>query len=139
MLAKPTIPEDLLHLGPFSVRFAPTRHPIESLAVRLTTNSGTMVYTGDTALCQEVIDIAGEADVLLAEATLKEPPQDVQQRRHMTAREAGNLAEMAGVKKLLLTHISPYSEPGEIKTAAKTQTSIPVEVVDEQTEYLICS
>jgi ribonuclease Z len=67
-----------------------------------------LVYTGDSTPCDEIVKAAKGADVLIAEATfaeeLKEKAHDY---GHMTAKDAARIAKKAGVKKLILTHISP--------------------------------
>jgi ribonuclease Z len=67
-----------------------------------------LVYTGDSTPCDEIVKAAKGADVLISEATfaeeLKEKAHDY---GHMTAKDAARIAKKAGVKKLILTHISP--------------------------------
>jgi len=128
--------EQRLNLGPFSVTFAPGQHAIPSLAMRITSDSGTLAYTGDTAPCRRVEHLARDADLLLSEATHLRPPDD-EQRRHMTAAEAGMLAEKAAVNRLLLTHIWPHHCEEELVRAAQSSTSIPVEMARQGQEYLI--
>jgi ribonuclease Z len=64
-----------------------------------------VVYSGDTAKCQNMIENAESADLLIHEATcLHEIIEDRQ--GHTSAREAGEIAKEADVKKLVLTHLS---------------------------------
>lgn len=64
-----------------------------------------VVYSGDTAKCQKTIENSEDADLLIHEATcLHEMIED--RHGHTSAKQAGEIAEEAGVGKLVLTHLS---------------------------------
>jgi ribonuclease Z len=71
-----------------------------------------IVYTGDTRPCQSVEAASRGADLLIHDGSLAKEMNDwAQETRHSTAEEAAELAKRAGVKQLVLTHISSrYSE-----------------------------
>lgn len=61
----------------------------------------------DTRLCQNAIDIARDAKVLLCESTYLEEHRDLAYKHyHLTAKQAAEIAKEANVKKLILTHFS---------------------------------
>ena len=61
----------------------------------------------DTRFCQNAIDIARGAKLLLCESTyLEEHKELAYQHWHLTAKQAATLAKEAGVQKLILTHFS---------------------------------
>jgi len=61
----------------------------------------------DTLFCQNAIDIAQGANLLLCESTyLEEHANLALQHKHMTAKQAATIAKEAGVEKLILTHFS---------------------------------
>lgn len=66
-----------------------------------------VVFTGDTRPAQSTIEISEGADVLIHEATFsdEEHPRAVE-TGHATSREAAHVAAKAGVKQLVLTHLS---------------------------------
>lgn len=66
-----------------------------------------IAYITDTRPVQTAVDLAFQADVLVSEAVYTSNLQEnAEHFKHMTAREAGQLASLAGVKKLVLSHFS---------------------------------
>ena len=63
-----------------------------------------VAYSGDTGPCDELIELARDADLFLAEATLEHGDDDGPLRGHLAPDEAAAAAEAAGAKRLLLTH-----------------------------------
>ena len=70
-------------------------------------------YCCDTAYTESIVPHIQGADLLCAECTFANDLVDLaEQRQHLTAGQAGRLARLAGVKQLLLSHISArYREP----------------------------
>jgi ribonuclease BN (tRNA processing enzyme) len=95
-----------LRIGPFTLTFARTVHPIETYAVRAEAEGRSMVYTSDTGPSDDVAALARGADLLVAEATFQDPVNPAPDV-HMTGLEAGALAAAAGAGRLVLTHIPP--------------------------------
>lgn len=79
-----------------------------------------IAYTGDIR-DNSIVDIIKGADVLIHEATFDESrKKEAEERMHSTAMDAAIVANKAGVKKLILTHISPrYSDPSILLQQAK--------------------
>jgi ribonuclease Z len=70
-----------------------------------------IVYSGDTAPCEPLAELAEGADLLIHEATYADCDKALAVRSgHSTAREAAALARKAGVHSLCLTHFSPRYE-----------------------------
>ena len=94
----------------------------------------------DTRLCENVLRLASDADLLVIESTYLSTETELGRRfGHLTARQAARVAQECGVRKLVLTHFSQrYLEPerfheeaaaefsGEIVVAADlTRTPVP--------------
>jgi ribonuclease Z len=90
--------------GSYRLRTAPTEHSRPCVALRFEEQASgrSLVYSADTGPCPAVEELARGADVLIHEATTREPFFG-----HTTPRQAGEVAARAGVKRLVLVHFSP--------------------------------
>lgn len=85
-------------------------HPDQVLGPRVP--GAKLVFVGDAARINNLIEEASNADALVIEATyLSKEEKLAREYGHLTATEAATLARQAGVRQLYLTHISRrYSE-----------------------------
>ena len=61
----------------------------------------------DTSWCDEALELADDADLLVCESTFLSAEQHLAEAYgHLTARQAGRLAAEAGARRLVLTHFS---------------------------------
>ena len=80
-------------------------HTPNSLAFHIEGNSGeSFVYSGDTDLCDEIVDLARNSDLLILECSF---PDGEKVEGHLTPSQAGRIATLAGVNRLLLVHFYP--------------------------------
>jgi ribonuclease BN (tRNA processing enzyme) len=97
-------------LGPFRMSYALMNHPIATNAVRIEHGGRSLVYSGDTGECDELVTLAKEADVLLCEASVGRREYQVPDL-HLTGEQAGEHAARAGVDRLVVTHVPPWNSP----------------------------
>ncbi|MCI0550360.1 MAG: ribonuclease Z [Anaerolineae bacterium] len=78
-----------------------------------------LVVVGDAGKTEDLLEVCKDADALVIESTyLDEEAEMARQFSHLTARQGAELAAKAGVKKLILTHISRrYREKDVLKEA----------------------
>jgi len=77
-----------------------------------------IVYTGDTAPNEDLIDFAKDADLLIHEATFSDEEESMaRESKHSTSRDAAKIAKKANVKLLVLTHISARYRSDELLLA----------------------
>ena len=116
---RPFLPEKADELG---VPFGPERRElVEGKSITLPngkrikpddvlgplTKGAKLVVVGDAGRTDNLIEVARDADALVIESTYLEEETDMAAEfSHLTARQAAELAVKAGVKKLILTHIS---------------------------------
>jgi ribonuclease Z len=87
-----------------------------------------LMVVGDTGRTDDLLEIAQDADTLVIESTYLEEEADMaHQFSHMTAKGAAELALKAGVKHLILTHISRRYREKDV--LAEAQSIFPNTVV----------
>lgn len=132
-------PTQTLKLGPLTVDFIPTHHPVPAYAPRITETAtgATLAFTADTAAFAGLTAWAKSADVLLADTNFYANHQGT--AWHLTSTQAGELAKDAGVKRLLLTHLPQTGDLQQLAAEAQVAAGeiIPVEVVKPQSVYEI--
>ena len=96
-------------IGPFTLTAARVNHPVEAYGVRVEAGGHALAYSGDTAECPELVDLARGVDVAVIEASCLEsqPAPGV----HLTARQAAAHAQAAGARMLVLTHLVAWNDP----------------------------
>lgn len=81
-------------------------HPVESYAISVEYGGKRLLYTGDTGMRHDMVDIASGADMLLADVCyLNEELGTRPIAAHLSAAQAGNLAAAANVDMLLCSHL----------------------------------
>jgi len=83
---------------------------LPSVSYRIETRHGVIVISGDTRKCKELAEFAKNADLLIHEsAFIKEIINERRITGHSSPADAASVAELAGAKKLVLTHLGPYT------------------------------
>ena len=103
---------DKMDYGSFSVESRPMSHgSAKAVGYRIESQNKTIVYSGDTDYCANIIKLTGNADVLITECSY---PDQMKIPNHLSPGIAGKIATEAGVKKLVLTHFYPQCDEYDI-------------------------
>ncbi|RJP34352.1 MAG: MBL fold metallo-hydrolase [Actinobacteria bacterium] len=124
-------------VGKMDLSFYATRHPVEGYSVRLEGGGWTMAYSSDSSPCPGLEKAAAGADLFICEATLPASYEEEASHGHLTSTQAGEVAERAGVKRLLLTHIWPTFDPGDIVREVESVYGGEVELAQEGMVFLL--
>jgi ribonuclease BN (tRNA processing enzyme) len=114
-------PGEQVNIGPFCLESRLLPHWVPNLGVRLAAGGQVIAYTGDSGPSPEVVKLAHDAHLLLAEATYTEHVPEDSRRYLSSARQAGRQAAQAGAGQLALTHLWPGTDPAAARAAAAEQ------------------
>ena len=92
-------------VGPISMSFHRTDHPVPTFAVRMEAGGSSLGYSADSGPAWSLSSLGPGLDLALCEATFLADKEGTVQ--HLSARQAGRTAQEAGVKRLVLTHLTP--------------------------------
>lgn len=143
----------------YEVTAFPVDHTIETYAYRVDETgddgdkSGSFVFSGDTAVVDGLADFAAGADVLVQDCCMapagdgpepddpfiweaytdpmSEEKYERLSRGHCDPFEAGEIAQVAGVDHLVLTHLLPYRDTAAIGDRAATTFDGKVTVAED--------
>lgn len=120
-------------LGGLELTAAAVAHAIPAFAVRLyhagepsagePSGGVSLVYSGDTAPCPALTELARDCDALLCEAGYASPEADPV---HHTPEDAGETAAAAGARRLIVTHVGDGTTPEDAVARAATRFAGPV-------------
>ncbi|MFI7383010.1 MBL fold metallo-hydrolase [Streptomyces sp. NPDC049813] len=122
-----TVKPGSYEIGPFSVRMEKVCHPVESYAIRIEHGGRSLTYSGDTGPCAALDELAADSDLFLCEAAFTHGKENIPEL-HLNGREAGDAAQRAGARKLVLTHIPPWTDPQVNLADARGVFDGPVEL-----------
>lgn len=115
--------------GELTVSYDTMAHKPESRGFRFETPDGfSAVYSGDTDVTDNLVNLAQGADILICESAM---PDGQKLPNHLTPSLAGQMAQKAGVKKLVLTHFYPECEDADLITPCKREYSGPVVLAED--------
>src|SRR5918997_114504 len=123
-------PSEVLHAGPFTVRFQRVPHFVDTHALEITSamdGGKRLTYGADSSPSDELCAFARATDLLLIEATLPRPER-AGPRGHMTPGEAGAPRRRGGPRRLVLTHLSDELDAAWARSEAEREFGGPVEL-----------
>ncbi|WP_106398078.1 MBL fold metallo-hydrolase [Actinocorallia populi] len=120
--------------GALTLTSRSVRHGMPAFALRVETEDRSLVYSGDTAPCPALTDLADGCDVLLCEAESDRAPAAEEQVHH-TPEDAGDTARSAGAKRLIVTHVGPFLTPRQAVSRASTRFDGPIDYAAPGTTF----
>jgi ribonuclease BN (tRNA processing enzyme) len=102
----------------FAITAIPIRHTAQSLGYRLATQAGVVALSGDADTCEELVDLAKDADAFVCDAAT---PDDAKIEGHLTPGLAADYAQRGGAKALVLTHFYPECEGVDLCAQARAR------------------
>src|SRR5258708_19191668 len=94
-------------IGLFAMPFEHMNHAVETFAFRVEHDGRSITYSADTGPTPSLVSLAAGTEVLVCEASFTDGP-GLPADLHLTARQAGEHAAMAGAGRLVLTHLVPW-------------------------------
>ena len=106
------IPQDGIVYRGLRILSKPMAHISESVGYRIEFKDGkSITVSGDTDYCQNIIDLALEADLLVVECSF---PDGRKVEGHLTPSLAGRIALESRCRKLMLYHLYPICDQYDI-------------------------
>ncbi|MCK5055300.1 MAG: MBL fold metallo-hydrolase [Candidatus Aminicenantes bacterium] len=96
--------KDNLEFDGFKVQCLKTVHSPESIAYKLIEKDKSLVISGDCDFDEPLSEFSKQADVLLLECSFANGKK---MKGHLVSHECGRIAQEAGIKRLILTHLYP--------------------------------
>lgn len=108
----------------------PTIHSdVPAVTFRLESEGKVVVYSGDSAYCDALIENARDADLFIVECPY--PENMGLPGVHMNAREVGEASSRAKVKRVVLTHLYPYCDEQDVVAQVQKKFNGPVEKAED--------
>jgi ribonuclease BN (tRNA processing enzyme) len=106
-------------IGPFRISTARVNHPVEAYGTRVEADGSSLVFSGDTGASDALVELSRGADLALFEASFLSRYENLPPDLHLTATEAAEHANRAGVGRLVLTHLVPWTPREETLAEAE--------------------
>jgi ribonuclease BN (tRNA processing enzyme) len=123
-------------LGDLALSWREVDHDVPGFALRVDGPDGSFVYSGDSAPCKALDELASGCDALLCEAgtDAQEPGEHPV---HHTPEEAGGTASRAAVHRLIVTHTALGLSAEAAAARAQTRFDGPVEVARPGSVFVV--
>lgn len=110
------IREQTLNLGSCRIKTLRMQHTPESLGYRVESGGKTVVYSGDTDSCENIVALGENADALILDCSF---PDQMKVVGHLVPQEAATVAKRCNCKRLILSHLYPVCDNIDIAEEAK--------------------
>ncbi|TAJ48310.1 MAG: MBL fold metallo-hydrolase [Herbiconiux sp.] len=118
-------------VGPLALSWGPVQHGVPAFGLTVDEGLRRFAYSGDSAPCLSLEEIAENADLLLVEAgyaTSEAAGTDAP--AHHTPEDTGRTATTSGARHLVLTHIADTVSPAEARARASACYDGPITVAE---------
>lgn len=123
-------------VGPVAITTRLVDHPVVAYGMRIEYEGQVIAYSGDTDSCAALVELARDADLLLAEASYQEGREETR-GVHLTGRRAGEAARDAGARRLVLTHLPVWTDSDVVVKEARQIYPGPVEAARAGARYVL--
>jgi len=123
-------------IGKFKIKTFKTYHTEESIGFRFESEDKILAVSGDTGYYENIIELCKGASLAVLECSF---PDEFNFEYHLTPSTAGKIAEKAGVKRLILTHLYPVTEKYPLIKQCKKCFSGKVEIAKNFKPYIVTS
>jgi ribonuclease BN (tRNA processing enzyme) len=121
-------------VGPIELRFSATVHYVPTLACRVALDGAALAYSADTGPGWSFAAFGEPIDLAICEAT-HDAGRECEGTMHLSGRQAGALARDAGVGRLVVTHVSPGTDPEVVRAEAEAAFGAPVALAVEHAHF----
>jgi len=118
-----------LQIGEAVFKFWPNVHPDPCYSMRVQSDNKVLAYISDTQWDDGLVTAARDADILICESSLYDEYKGVV-GGHLTAGEAGTIAQEANAKRLVLSHLPHFGKHVDLVAQAATVFNGPVELAE---------
>ncbi|WP_327267299.1 MBL fold metallo-hydrolase [Streptomyces sp. NBC_01218] len=125
-----------VRVGGLTLTSRAVAHGLPAFAVRIEGAGRSLVYSGDTAPCTGLTDLAERCDALLCEAESAQAPDPGEQVHH-TPEDAGDTASAARAGRLIVTHVGRFLTPQQAVTRASTRFDGPTDYAAPGATFVI--
>ncbi|HEY9367993.1 MBL fold metallo-hydrolase [Streptomyces sp.] len=123
-------------LGSLTLTSRAVEHGMPAFAVRIEARERSLVYSGDTAPCANLTQLADRCDVLLCEAESDQASGEGALVHH-TPEDAGITACTARAGRLIVTHVGRFLTPQQAVTRASARFDGSVDYAAPGATFLI--
>jgi ribonuclease BN (tRNA processing enzyme) len=124
-----------VQIGPFAVTPHSVRHPAEAYGVRVEADGEVLAYTGDTDTCDGLNTLFHNATLALTDSAFVDG-RDHTPGIHLSGSRAAQAAvDAGGVRRLMLTHIPPWTDRAICRAQAAAVWPGEVELAEADAVY----
>lgn len=117
------------------IRTLPMAHSVVANGYRFMENDRSLVYSGDTGFCQNIVELGKNADLLLIECSF--PDSDEEMETHLMPTRVGEIAASSGARKVVLTHMYPICDNADLIGACGVHFRGEIELAEDLTRFTI--